>query len=275
VERQVKERLIGAAVLVAAAVILIPELLSGPQQSSNAPAPTRAGEASMKTYTIELNRSPDAPTAAVETPAPPPEPLLADSPSDTSSEPFAGSTSALVDGDASAVMASPSPSQEPAPPQTVVAPPRPAAEAAESTRSGATPAATLAEAKPESAAVESSTTARPSPPPATAEAKPSPPANAQLSKSAEPAEPLASSAKRPTSKQWAVQLGSFSSKANAERLVKQWSDRGQRGAVSPVQASGGTLYRARLGPFADREEADATLRKVRGSVTGAAIVTLP
>jgi DedD protein len=274
VERQVKERLIGAAVLVAAAVILIPELLSGPQQSPNAPAPPRAGEAPMKTYTIELNRSPDAPAAAVETAAPPPE-SLPDSAADTSSEQFASNTSAATEGDASAVTAPPPiPSQEPAPPPTAAVA-HPADETTEPTRSGATPAATLAEAKPESAPVKSSTTSRPSPPPASAEAKPSPPAKTQPIKASEPAEPLASSAKRPTSKQWAVQLGSFSSKANAERLVKQWGEGGQRGSVSAVQAAGGTLYRARIGPFADREEADAALRKVRGSVNGAAIVALP
>lgn len=62
--------------LVAAAVILIPEMLSGPdRRPETAPA---AGEAPLKTYTIDLTKSPTAPSAAdepVPTEAPPPESL--------------------------------------------------------------------------------------------------------------------------------------------------------------------------------------------------------
>lgn len=78
VERHLKERLIGAAVLVAAAVILIPEMLSG-RRDSHAPAATvmPAGDAPLKTYTIDLNRAPSqsSPSAMEEpaTAAPPPE----------------------------------------------------------------------------------------------------------------------------------------------------------------------------------------------------------
>jgi len=77
VERQVKERLIGAAVLVAAAVILIPEMLSGPRQkASDQPAPVD-GQAPLKTYTIDLSKSPSAQAAitapVVDERAPPPE----------------------------------------------------------------------------------------------------------------------------------------------------------------------------------------------------------
>lgn len=58
VERQVKERLVGAAVLVAIAVILIPELLSGPskKQKPAPPAVTR-NEQGIKTYQFDLNPS--------------------------------------------------------------------------------------------------------------------------------------------------------------------------------------------------------------------------
>jgi DedD protein len=76
VERIVKERLVGAAVLMAAAIILIPEMLSGPDRGSRAEqsAQTRS-DAPIKTYTIDLSQSPSAqPTpAVVENRAPPPE----------------------------------------------------------------------------------------------------------------------------------------------------------------------------------------------------------
>ena len=82
-----KERLVGAAVLVAVAVILIPEMLSGPSGRDAAPADTgrTVEEGGVKTYTIDLGERarsggneaslPEAgATAAVEeTPAPPPE----------------------------------------------------------------------------------------------------------------------------------------------------------------------------------------------------------
>jgi DedD protein len=81
VERQLKERLVGAAVLMAMAVVLIPEMLSGPRRPP-APAPAQPAaernEANLKRYTIELN-GPQPSAAAPETsnivedPVPPPE----------------------------------------------------------------------------------------------------------------------------------------------------------------------------------------------------------
>jgi len=76
VERIVKERLVGAAVLMAAAIILIPEMLSGPDRGSRAePAAQSRNDAPIKTYTIDLSQSPSAQPApaVVENRAPPPE----------------------------------------------------------------------------------------------------------------------------------------------------------------------------------------------------------
>jgi DedD protein len=61
VERQVKERLIGAAVLVAIAVILIPELLSGPAEKKSKPVTSstpseRVDEPGLKTYRFDLSK---------------------------------------------------------------------------------------------------------------------------------------------------------------------------------------------------------------------------
>lgn len=71
VERQVKERLVGAAVLVALAVILIPELLSGPGTKQK-PTPSNVrNEQGLKTYEFKLDGTP-ARTPAQEA-APPAE----------------------------------------------------------------------------------------------------------------------------------------------------------------------------------------------------------
>ena len=79
-ERLVKERLVGAAVLMAAAVILIPEMLSGPDRASRAePGAQSRSDSPIKTYTIDLSHSPSEqpPQAVVENRAPPPEEPLA------------------------------------------------------------------------------------------------------------------------------------------------------------------------------------------------------
>ncbi|MGH8189374.1 MAG: hypothetical protein ACREUC_22645, partial [Steroidobacteraceae bacterium] len=79
-ERAVKERLVGAAVLMAAAIILIPEMLSGPDREATDPearSQTAAakGDSSLKTYTIDLSQSPGArvSTETVDSRMPPPE----------------------------------------------------------------------------------------------------------------------------------------------------------------------------------------------------------
>ncbi|MEQ1580527.1 MAG: SPOR domain-containing protein [Steroidobacteraceae bacterium] len=82
-----KERLVGAAVLVAVAVILIPEMLSGPsdRKAEGSAGDSAAEEGGVRTYTIDLGDrarsganeavAPATATAAAveETPAPPPE----------------------------------------------------------------------------------------------------------------------------------------------------------------------------------------------------------
>lgn len=286
-ERQVKERLVGAVVLVAAAVILIPELLSGPKGPPAAPAPARAGEAPMKTYTIDLNHSPDAPAAAaVEDQAPPQEASPAENPSAPDAQRAADTATSGAAANTAAVAAEPQASvaAEPGLSKPATPPAQSAAEQATAARFEPPAAASRPETKPESAAVKSSTPVRPpvTPTPAIAAADKKPPPQAAQPTSPKPVASVVEApiskppiAKPPIAKQWAVQLGSFASKANAERLVQEWEGRGQRGSVSPVQAASGTLYRARLGPFADRQEAEETLRKVRASVNGAAIVALP
>jgi DedD protein len=69
-ETRVKERLIGAVILVALIVALVPEILSGPHK----PADDDSGagpEHSVRTYTVDLE-APDSPAETSSTTAPPP-----------------------------------------------------------------------------------------------------------------------------------------------------------------------------------------------------------
>jgi cell division septation protein DedD len=59
------------------------------------------------------------------------------------------------------------------------------------------------------------------------------------------------------SRGWWVQLGSFSARANADRLGETLSKAGYAVQVSPTTANGKELFRVRAGPVADREAAVA------------------
>jgi DedD protein len=55
---------------------------------------------------------------------------------------------------------------------------------------------------------------------------------------------------------WAVQLGSFSNQANAERLAAELRKEGYAAFLSRVQASSEVLHRVRVGPQQNRESAE-------------------
>lgn len=128
-ERKVKERLVGAAVLMAAAVILIPEMLSGPDRKSAAdPAAQTRNDAPIKTYTIDLSHSSSEqqPAAVVENRAPPPEELPAQQP--VPAQPAASDQAKPEDPQPTAAAATPPPRQ--AEQEPVVEQPTPAVSSA-------------------------------------------------------------------------------------------------------------------------------------------------
>ncbi len=55
--------------------------------------------------------------------------------------------------------------------------------------------------------------------------------------------------------QWAVQLGSFASRANADRLSEWCREQGYGVRVVTGQDGGRTLHRVRVGPYASRADA--------------------
>jgi DedD protein len=256
VERPVKERLIGAAVLMAAAIILIPEMLSGPSrkpeggQAGTVVSGEGVAEGSIKTYTIDLSQSATQPPKAMPT------------------EPLADNRL---------------PPQEVVPPAEMAAPVEQSAAKA-FPESQATPPVVAATPKSEPKSEPRVQPREETPPrqaatqPARREAPaaPNPQPEAKKTESRTVASaPAAPTSQVPAGKGWAVQLGSYSSEATAQRLMKEWRAKGQNAFVMPVTTGGKTLYRVRIGPSADRAGAEAVLKLVKPSIPSAAVVTHP
>ena len=65
-----------------------------------------------------------------------------------------------------------------------------------------------------------------------------------------------------TGPQWAVQVGSFSSRANAERLSDWCREQGYGVRVVTAQDGGRTLHRVRVGPYASSEDARSAIAEL-------------
>jgi DedD protein len=61
---------------------------------------------------------------------------------------------------------------------------------------------------------------------------------------------------------WAVQLGSFSSQENAERLAADLRKQGYAAFLSQLQTDSGSLHRVRIGPQKDRDSAASVATKL-------------
>jgi DedD protein len=62
---------------------------------------------------------------------------------------------------------------------------------------------------------------------------------------------------------FAVQLGSFGSRDNADRLVRDMTAKGFTAFVAPIKSGGRELYRVRVGPTRDRAQAEALAAQLR------------
>jgi DedD protein len=206
-DRRVKERLIGASILVALIVLVVPELLSGPKPVAlSAPRPAIAPEPT-RNVTVDLSTS-KAPANSEVTQGSPASPGL----------------SAAVSAAEGAEVA-------PAPPvaaPSVVATPSvaPPPVAAPSVAAPTATSSTAAPARP--AAVETAVSS-----------------------------PISSRAA------WAVQLGSFANRANAENLSHQIKGKGFPVYVLPGGSGASVRYRVRVGPLANRDSAQRTAAKLK------------
>ena len=218
-----KERLVGAAVLVTLGVVLIPLLLDGPEPQT----PTRidlalpAAENGARRHTIEIKRG-------AETPAGPGRPVTREPPPTRSSGPVVAEAAPSGGEPAKSqpAPAQPSPKAQPAPRAAEPPPPAPAPRPA--------PAA---EEKPRAAAA--------SPAPARA---------------------------APGEGAWAVQVGSFGSRDNADKLRRQLSGKGFPVFLMEIESGGRTLHRVRVGPYAERAGADEAARRLAAAGTGGTVV---
>jgi DedD protein len=195
-DRRVKERLIGASILVALIVLVVPELLSGPKTAvpSATPPATFPANAPEPTRNVTLDLATSKATANSEA-----------DPAETQ-----GSAASAV-SDAKGGEASP----------VAPAPASPASAAPASTEpASASPTVTT----PVETAVPSPISAR---------------AN------------------------WAVQLGSFASRANADNLSRQLKAQGFSVYVLPGGSGAAVRYRVRVGPLADRDSAERTAGKLK------------
>jgi DedD protein len=216
-----KQRLTGAVILVALFVMLVPELLKGPDKSGSTPA----DEAGLKTHVIDV----ESPNPVVNEPAAPAPPVNLAQPKPQPQ------TELAVPGEAAA-------------PATDEVDPAPAAQAQ---------AQPPAQAQPQT---------QPRPAPATAK----PPATTPAVAPSAPAKPSTSGSGR-----FAVQLGSFSVRENAERLVREMNAKGFATFITPTSSSGRQLYQVRVGPTRDRASAEALATQLKRVGQSGSVVSIP
>jgi len=187
-ERALKERIIGAAVLVVFVVLVVPVFLDGPPEDGEIVSERvlLPGQEDQKNQTVVLDRNRTQPVPAATTPAPVP----------AREEPAR---------------------QEPEQEQPVRAEP--------------------VRAEPKPAVVPDKPVEEPAP-------KPAP-------------QPAAS-----TTGMWAVQLGSFSNKENAEKLAANLRKQGYAAFLSQLTTDSGQLHRVRIGPQKDRESAEEMAKRL-------------
>ena len=217
-DRQLLERLTGAAVLVVGLVIIAPAILNGPDDPADASRPVPAEIArdpaaaaeTRRMHTIRLDAEQDGPPVARAVPP-------AAEPAQSGNE----ATSAVKPSGQTVTETAPQqvekPASQPAPQQVEKPTSQPAP---------AEPVRTAAPAPKEK-----------SPPPA-APVSPRPPA------AVVPADG------------WVVQLGSFSSQANAQQLTDSVSQKGFPAFMMSVDRAGKKLYRVRVGPKESRPQAE-------------------
>jgi DedD protein len=80
-------------------------------------------------------------------------------------------------------------------------------------------------------------------------------------KAAEPASAPKTSMPAPSASGWALQVNAFRSRENADKEVAQLKAKGYPAFVAPGQAGG--LFRVRVGPYAQRADADRVAARMR------------
>jgi DedD protein len=213
-DRRVKERLVGATILVALIVVIVPELLSGPRPPSA--LPLEAGlPAATRNVSVDLATSKATP-----------EPK----------DPGARSAPRLTDAAAGG-------------------------HAGAAGNAAAAGAAVPPQGMPDSAPMVATLRAQ------------GPPGELETPSSSPRSAPEAAVAPG-VHHAWAVQLGSFHSKANADKLAHQLQMQGGASIYVISSGSGTSMqYRVRMGPLGDRGAAERAVAKLKAEGHAATIVT--
>jgi cell division septation protein DedD len=228
-----KQRLVGASVLIAFAVVVLPMLFGGRQDSDSPGAARIEIEEKPEAIQFETRRFPigEAPQAdsaiesepaPLELPAPPrPASIETQAAQDDASTPTTADDEVVV----------PPPVAEDAAPANV--------------ENGEQPG--LADAAPE-----------PEPVPPAAPAKTEP----------QPSSPAAEAPPAAADGRYVVQVASFGSVGNASKLSARLEGLGYRVLTDTVESDVGTLNRVRVGPYASESEAERVVAQLRQQVEG-------
>jgi DedD protein len=236
VDVQAKDRLTGAVILVVLLVLVIPELLSGPEHQVAAVAPQHSDEPPLRSYTVELGDEAHARHAPA---------------SDSASTPALNAAPS-----APAATTAPAPASSPVTgAQTDAAAPRSVTAAPPAVVTAAPPAVVTAAP----VVAPRAPTVRRAPAPPAAAPSPREPAKPTVVANSAPSQP----AQEPSGSGWTVQLGSFASRANAERLVSELKAKGYAAFSTQSGGGGRVLYRVRVGPAGDHAAAAALAAKLR------------
>jgi DedD protein len=88
-------------------------------------------------------------------------------------------------------------------------------------------------------------------------------------------EPASKPAPTSTTGMWAVQLGSFSSQGNAEKLAAKLRSQGYAAFLSQLQTGTGQLHRVRIGPQKDRDSAKSVAARLDSAGHNGQVVPHP
>lgn len=108
--------------------------------------------------------------------------------------------------------------------------------------------------------------------PAPAQAPAAAPSKVPVQAIQRPASSPAPAATPEATGKWVVQAGSYGSEANAGKAVKTLQRHGLHAFISRFQKGKQTFFRVRVGPYAERAEADKSVKLVTAAVGGKAEV---
>lgn len=226
-DRRLKERLVGATILIVLVVLIVPELLSGQKHSAGTPVATPASAEQGHTVTVDL-----ATRKATAVDAAPASAVVGNEDTDLGAQALDGSQAA---GQAGAVVG-----------EEVAAPLLPARHPS---------IVTLQAQKPAVGAVD---TAQPA---LTAKLVPS---KINTTHEAGSATGLHHA--------WAVQLGVFASRVNAEKLQRELKAQRIHASVSASGAGASLRYRVRVGALSDRALAERLMARLQKEGHAARVV---